>query len=191
MDERDGGLVEGVLHLRYIPARDYVQVRVYTPDAGFAVDPASIEVLRRGEVSIEELEATDPVVRAPGWRRIEGLDDAMGEGLILSVVRTGGSWQDLFDRLHSAIEPLLQAGWTTFDQDRDTSSEYGDSVSYMLERDAAAMQLEMYEDGVLVHYPLDNEPDDEEPTEGETIVDLSSATDQEVRTILLKRGWLD
>jgi hypothetical protein len=191
VDERDGDLVEGVLHLRYIPACDYVQVRVYTGAAGFAVDPASIEVIRREEVSIEELEATDPVVGEPGWRRIDSLEEAMGEGLILPVVRAGGSWQDLFDRLHRTIEPLLQAGWIVFDEDRDTSSEYGDSVSYMLERDAAAMQLEMFADGVLVYYPLDNEPDDEAPSEGETIVDLSSGTDEEVRTILLERGWLD
>jgi hypothetical protein len=191
VDERDGDLVEGVLHLRYIPARDYVQVRVYTSDAGFAVDPASIEVIRRGEVSIDDLEATDPVVGEPGWRRVHSLDVAMREGLILPVVRTGGSWQDLLDRLHSAVGPLLQAGWVKFDEDRDTSSEYGDSVSYLLERDDAAMQLEMYEDGVLVYYPLDEEPDDEEPSEGETIVDLSGATEDEVRAVFRGRGWLD
>ncbi len=155
VDDRDAERVEGVLHLRYIPARDYVQVRVLNDVGGFLVDPASVEVIHRAVVTVGELEDSDPVRGEPGWRRVTDLDQACRDGLVHDVVRQGGSWTDMFERLRHMIGPLLEAGWAIIDEDRETSANYGDSVSYVLERSDDVMQLELYEDDAIMLWPFD------------------------------------
>ena len=144
-----------MLHLRYIPARDYVQVRVLNDEGGFLVDPASVEVIQRAVVTVGELEDSDPVRGEPGWRRVTDLDQACRDGLVHDVVRQGGSWTDMFERLRHMIGPLLEAGWAIIDEDRETSANYGDSVSYVLERSDDVMQLELYEDDAIMLWPFD------------------------------------
>ena len=189
VDPRDGSIVEGVLHLRHIPTLDYVQVRVYG-DFGYEVDPSSIEVVRRGVMSVEELEKSDPVRGDPGWRRIVDLDEAQREGLIRAVVRRGGSWADMFDRLNRVAASLVEAGWAVFDQDQSPDSKDGDSVSYMLERGGTSIELGLDEHGCVYFFPLDEDltPDDEGYFED--LFNLDRASDDSIREEYRRRGWL-
>ena len=78
---RDATPVTGILHLRFIPSLNYVQVNVVL-DSGrsVSVDPQSVGVVEAGVVPVEELEANDPVVSDPGWRRVIDLDGATSRG---------------------------------------------------------------------------------------------------------------
>ncbi len=146
-------IVEGVLELRHITAPNFVHALVLVDEEGFAVEPASIEVLQRNVLTVEELESSDPAVDT-GWRRIADLDSAPGAGFVHQADRQGGTWSDMFARLDHAIELLLKAGWAIVDHDRQGSS-VGDSVTYTIQRGETYTQFEMYEDGELMLWPLD------------------------------------
>jgi len=173
--DRDALAVEGVLHLRHIPAKDYVQVRLINDDGGFFVDPSSVEVIERSVVPVEELERSDPVVGEPGWRRMTDLDAVRRDGLVHEVVRGGGTWSDLFARLEQMIAPLLQAGWSVVDRNQDQSAEFGDSVFCTIQRGATYTQFEMYEDGELMLWPLDENSSSEQ---GVPLTGIAQVTDE-------------
>ncbi len=181
VDDRDAAHVEGILHLRYIPAREYVQVRVVNDEGGYFVDPASVMVIHREVVPVAELEASDPVVHERGWRRVTDLDEARRQGLVHEVVRQGGTWKDMFDRLRHAIAPLLDAGWTVIDENRDQSSTHGDSVLYVLQRADTVMELDLYDDGDVMLLPYDENWSSDE---GVRLPDVDQITDDVVTEAL-------
>ncbi|MGY6499924.1 MAG: hypothetical protein ACXIVQ_03360 [Acidimicrobiales bacterium] len=74
-------------------------------------------------------------------------------------------WVSLFATLADISQPLFDAGWALTSTDADSSSEHGDSVFYGLERGGVTIELEYFDHGRLVGYPVDPEKDDDEPTE--------------------------
>jgi hypothetical protein len=113
-------------------------------------------VLQRAVVPVSELERGDPLVGQPGWERISDLAHATDQGLIPPRIEPeGGSWVDLYAELERRAQPMLDAGWAVVDTDQDESWEYGNSVAFDLERDGVTMELEYFEHGQLIAYPLD------------------------------------
>lgn len=140
VDDRDAETVEGILHIRHVPSLRYAQVNVIVNGEVRDVRPDSIEVLRAGEIAIEELEASDPIVGDEDWRRVVDIDQARDEGLLSpQTERAGGAWDDLFAALRERVLPLLHAGWTVTRTDREASSEFGDSVFFDLRRGATVL----------------------------------------------------
>jgi hypothetical protein len=189
-DDRDAAVVEGVLHLRYVPSLNYVQVDVVVDGDGLhSVRPDSIEVVQPDAVAVEDLEAEDPLLDETGWRRIVDLQQAEDEGLLQPPVeRVGGSWDDLFDDLRRRVQPLLDAGWTLVSTDREESSGFGDSVFYDLERDDVTIELEYYEHAQLVAYPVGDDEKDDEITE--PLFTIAESTLESSRTAFMEQGWL-
>jgi hypothetical protein len=191
-DDRDAETVEGVLHIRHVPSLGYAQVNVIADGQLRSVLPDSIEVLRAAAVSVTELEASDPLVHDDGWRRIVDLEHARSEGLLSPLVdRVGGTWDDLFDGLHERVLPLLNAGWALTGKDRDESWEYGDSVFCDLERDGAILNIEYYEHGQLVAYPVEEHAqDDEDPEPAAPFFSIDKSTPESSRLAFEEQGWL-
>jgi hypothetical protein len=192
-DDRDAETVEGVLHIRHVPSLGYAQVNVIADGRLRSVLPDSIEVLRAAAVSVTELEASDPVVHDDGWRRIVDLEQARSEGLLSPVDRVGGTWDDLFAGLHERVLPLLNAGWALARTDRDESWEYGDSVVYDLERDGAILNIEYYDHGQLVAYPVEEHAQDDEDCDSdpaEPLFWIDDSTPESSRLAFEEQGWL-
>lgn len=191
-DNRDAETLEGVLHIRHVPALGYAQVNVVVDGGYRSVIPGSIEVLRTATVSVTALEASDPLVHDDGWRRVVDLEQARSEGLLSPPVeRVGGSWDDLFAKLHERVRPLLNAGWALAGTDREESSEHGDSVFYDLERDGTVLNVEYYEHGQLVAYPVEAHPQDEEdPEPTEPFFSIYDSTLGSSRLAFEEQGWL-
>lgn len=78
----DSVAVEGILNIRYRKAWNRVMVDVITPDGKVSVDPKSVQVIEAGKMSIEKLDAADPISWEDGTRQITDLDLAIREGLI-------------------------------------------------------------------------------------------------------------
>lgn len=78
----DSVAVEGILNIRYRKAWNRVMVDVITPDGKVSVDPKSVQVIEAGKMSIEKLDAADPISWEDGTRQITDLDVAIREGLI-------------------------------------------------------------------------------------------------------------
>ena len=155
-----------------------------------SVLPDSIEVLGTAAVPVTELEASDPLIGDDGWRRIVDLEQARREGLLSPPVeRVGGSWNDLFASLHERVLPLLNAGWALTGTDRDESWEHGDSVFYDLERDGTTLNMEYYEHGQLIAYPVDERSQDvEDPAE--PFFSIYDSTPESSRLADEEKGWL-
>ena len=164
--------MEGILHLRYIPTLDYVQVNVSNDGRLQPVDPASVEVVQQAVVPVEELEKNDPVVGHARWRRVDDLAEAIRDGLVLPVERDGLTWQDLFGRLELVAQPLLDTGWRFTDQDHEESSQ-GDVVFGMLQRPGRFLIIEHYANGWTVFFPEDDrDPDDEDDEDVQDVEDV-------------------
>lgn len=110
---------------------------------------------------------TDQLVREPGRRRILDLAEAAESGLLQAPPRVGGTWDDLFAELERRARPMRDAGWRLFSTEREESWKYGDSVFYDLVRDGVQVQVELeyYEHGQLVAYPMFEEVDDGDVSE--------------------------
>ena len=191
---REAEIVEGVLRLRHVPSLDYVQVHVIGPPGYFfRVDPASVEVIRRGvePVSADELE--DPLRGDPGWRRITDLDTAIAEGLVPPVKkRPNISWSEMEDRLDRVTAPLVAAGWDIVYRDREASDQYGDSVFLDVERDELSMQLQYFEDDYLAVWPLEaSDEDDDDLGCSESLCEIEDASVERSRAVFAEQGWLD
>jgi hypothetical protein len=63
------------------------------------------------------------------------------------------------------VEPLLAAGWVRNDTDQEESWEYGDSVTYGLERSGVSIFVELYEDEYVLVWPGGVPEDPEEQSE--------------------------
>ena len=186
VDDRNGRSVEGTLYLRHVPTPEHVQVHVIAEGGSWAVVPDSIEVLVPEEVTVEDLEAHDPLVGQPGRRRISDLADAAEAGLLLESTRVGGTWDDMFAELERRARPMLDAGWRLVDTLHEESWEYGDSVFYDLERDGSVVELEYYEHGQLVAYPVVEEPvEDAEP-----FFSIHGSTEASALDAFRRQGWL-
>jgi hypothetical protein len=183
---RDAKAVEGILHLRYIPGLDYVQVNVNVDGRLVPVDPASVDVVRRRAVPIGRLEADDPTVSVDGWRRVDDLDDAIVEGLVQLVARDGLTWDDLWERLRRVRQPLLDAGWQVLDEDHEEGRD--ECVFGALGRDGQYLVIEHFPDGWTRYWPADENFLSDEDTEPiEFAPDLST---DELRTRYQDLGWL-
>jgi hypothetical protein len=187
--DRDAVVVEGVLHLRYVPMLHYVQVAVDVGDLSHAVDPVSVEVLTRGVVDPDFMDLRDPVFDTPGWHAEHDLEQAVAHGMVTAErVREGGSWQDLFDRLTEAVQPLVDAGWSRTGSFHRDSWEYGDDVSYMLQRGDTEIEIQYYEYGRFDVFPSDDPiggDDDPEPTP----LLFRAETRAELDAEFTQRGW--
>lgn len=186
-DDRDARSVEGILYLRHVPSPEHVQVQVLVDGGLWLVTPESIEVLVPQEVAVEDLEALDPLVGRPSRRRISDLADAAESGLLPESTRVGGTWDDLLDELELRARPMLDAGWRLFSTDQEESWRYGDSVFYDLERDGLRVELEYYEHGQLVAYPLLEEPDDDVT---EPIFSIHDSTPESALREFLTHGFV-
>lgn len=193
-DSRDSHVVVGTLCLRHVPSLNYVQVIVEDDQGGHFVDPISIEVIdvANWDSSRANDKPDDPLIDVPGWRPITDLDEAIREGLVPPVrTRQGGSWADLEGGLLELASPLLSQGWAIIETDREESAKYGDCVDLILERAEVRIDLQLYEDGALVLWPVDEtkyEKDDWEPDDPvETIED---ATAESSAAAYERVGWI-
>lgn len=191
VDDRDAETVEGILHIRHIPARQHVHVDVIVNGRSRSVRPDSIKVVRTGEVPVRELEDSDPVVGDDGWLRIVDIDQARDKGLLPpQTERTGGTWEDLFAALHERVLPLLDAGWVLTGTEREESWEFGDSVFYDLQRGTTVLNIEYYEHGQLVAYPVEERPDDWDGEAEEPYFSIADPTPASTRSAYEEQGWL-
>ena len=188
--DRDAETVEGVLHLRYVPDLDDVQVNVETDKGDSPVDPASVVVIRPAVVSPDSLDRNDPLFEWPGWHAVHDLDQAIADGLVPKQRnRQGGTWQDLTNSLETLTQPLIDAGWQRGEYYKEDSWEYGDSVAYDFLRDEAVISVEYFEDESLDVYPVvdNSDIDDPEPT----VPLFSAANEAELWAQFSQRGWLE
>lgn len=190
-DERDSSVVEGVLHLRFIPALNYVQVVVLQDHGAFNVDPGSIEILQTSVGKVEDIERNDPLRGQVGWRPMGSLEEAQAEGLVPVARAYGGvTWSDLFARGDQLVQSLLESGWIVTERYAETS--YGDpqSVLYSLQRSGEMIDVERYEDDVVVAYSGGASSDDageDEPTEPLFTADGDAVALSEFAC----QGWVD
>jgi hypothetical protein len=192
VDSRDRPAIEGVLQLRFVPSLNYVQVLVLRRGGGYDdVEPDSVEVLRRGAVSVEDIEAGEPLISEPGWRRIADLDQARAEGLLPRArVRAGGTWTDMRHRLDGVVAPLVQAR-QVFREYAEDSWEYGDSVAYDLQRGTERIEVELYEDGPIDVWRLGGEQDDCQGERGTPVLKLDYRDPEEARREAFGwQGWV-
>jgi hypothetical protein len=190
--ERDAGVIEGALHLRYVPSLDYVQVNVNRDGRLYGVHASSIEVLRPGAVPVADLEANDPVRHDPGWRSVTDLDQARAEGLIREPNVRTGTWTDMFAVLDRAVAPLLDAGWRIVDTYQDPDSKYGDVVAYDLERGDDLIEVDCGENGWIGGWELHPSDDPDNPsgaTEPSFVAD--GTDDEQCRAAFEQEGWLE
>lgn len=191
VDDRDAETVEGILHIRHIPPHQRAEVNVIVDGRSRSVRPDSVEVVRTGEVPVRELEVSDSFAGDYGWRRIVDIDQARDEGLLpLQIERTGGTWDDLFAALHERLLPLLDAGWILTEPVREESREFGDSVFYDLQRGTTVLNIEYYEHGQLVAYPVEERPDDWDGEPEEPYFSIDDSTPASSRSAFEEQGWL-
>ena len=177
-----------MLNLRYVPSLEYVQVTVETSHGSARVDPATVVVLRRQEVPVAELERGDPVVAQSGWRRASTLDEEMAAGFVRpAAVRAGGSWAEMFARLYELAAPLSDAGWKVVKEMREESREHGDSVMLELEKAGIVIELEYYEDGGLVAFPVEDGSQDHSTRQYFGLEDVTAAS---ARTAFSNQRWI-
>ena len=188
-DSRDRPIVEGVLHIRYVPSRRYVQVMVGRHD----VEPDSIEVLRPGAVPVEEVEPNEPLRSDPGWRKILDLNQARAEGLVhVTRGRAGGTWEELRCRLDGVVAPLVDAGWRAVREYAEDSWEFGDSVAYELKRGDERIEVELYEDGPIDVWRLEEHEVERNGEPSPPLLKLDFADTEEARREAFSReGWID
>lgn len=98
----------------------------------------------------------------------------------------------VFSKLRERVLPLLNAGWTLSGTDRDESWEYGDSVFYDIERDGTIVNIEYYEHGQLVAYPVEEGAADDDGSEpAEPYFSIDDSTPESSRLAFENQGWLD
>ncbi len=189
-DERDASVVEGVLHLRFVPALNYVQVIVLNDDGAYNVDPDSIEILQASVAKAKDIERNDPLRGELGWRPMGSLEEAQAKGLVPVARAYGGAtWSDLFARGDQLVQSLLESGWVVTERYAETS--YGDpqSVMYSLQRNGEMIDVERYEDDVVVAYRGGANPD--EAGEDEATEPLFTADgDAMALSEFAGQGWL-
>lgn len=196
-DRRRAMLLEGILYIRYVPILDYVQVAVIEDGHLYDADPETIEVLRRAAVSVETLVRDDPLRSTRGWRQVDTLDQARAQGLVLPPIsRDGVPWADLLKELDSRVAPLLAAGWKITEHDQDESFNYGDSVSYRLERGALAILIEYHQSAEVRGDWLQGKPAQQNPATpsdepSEPAFTVAEGTNDACARAFCQQGWME
>lgn len=187
-ERRSARHVEGILYLRFVPSLSYVQVEVLTSEAMFDVDPRTIEVIEPAVVTIEALEAKDPITQDPSWRRILDLAQAAEEGgLLESLDLTGGTWEEMFADLDAIVTPLVADGWEVLDRLQEESSTHGDSVLCSLKRGRTAIDVEYFNDRWLqVWDGASSDPNNCDPP----LFEIEDATPTSAAEMFRTQGWL-
>lgn len=96
----------------------------------------------------------------------------------------------MFAALHDIVAPLLERGWVLVSTERDVSWEHGDSVFYDLEREGLVIELEYYEQGDLVAYPMGDDRPMEEDGVTEAYFVLDAPSQDECWRAFVKQGWM-
>lgn len=192
VDGRDHQVVVGTLCLRHVPSLNYVQVIVEDDQGSHFVDPISVEVINAAGDNRVTDKPDDPFMEDPGWRLITDLDEAIREGLVPPVrTRRGGSWADLEGRLLEFALPLLSHGWAIIETDREESAKYGDCVDLILERAGVCIDLQFYEDGALVLWPVDETKYDNDDWEPEDPLEtIENATAESSAVAFERIAWI-
>ena len=176
----------GILHLRFVPFVKSVHVDVILPNSlSVSVDPASIQVVRAGVVPVEQLEAGDPVVSDPGWRRIFDLNEAINDGLVREVIRDGLSWDDLIVRMRRVLQPLIDAGWEASGEETDESED--ECVVCCLQRGEDRLSVDHYPDGWTHIWITDEEGLSGEDAEAVAVF----PDDDDAGWVAREHGWIE
>lgn len=179
-NRREGRVLEGTLWVSDINRWGTVAVKVLADGRLTGVVVGSIEVL----------EPSPQVVSAIPGVRVANLREADEQGYLPPPVeRTNDTWADLDAHLLERAQPLLDAGWQVTGTDRDESWEYGDSVFLQLTRSGGTIELEYYDHGQLVAYPVTS-PHEEPDEEAEPFFSIVDATHERARLEFAAQGWL-
>lgn len=164
-DRLDGGIVEGILRLRYVPLADYVQVNVEDERGSHSIVADTIEVLQPSVDVVADDDVDDPLRPGKGWRRIVSLEEARLDHLVhRPFVPPGMTSHELTATVLRMIQPIVDIGWTV------------DDVSHRVEWDGVEVLASISRSGQLIDVKYDatrdcvvvypeskNDPD--EPTE--------------------------
>ena len=188
--DREATEVEGVLHLRYVPALNYVQVNLLKDGAVFDADPRSIQVLDPGVEPPERLEEVDPLRGDADWRPIRDLDAAQAAGLVPATRDYGGvTWADLFARGDKLVQPLVDAGWVVTERHAERTFGVPDSVMYSLNRMGELVDVERFEDDHVTVYPGGEMPYERDEDDVQEPL-FAAKSDVETAAEFARRGWL-
>lgn len=101
----------------------------------------------------------------------------------------GARWATMLDQLDDRATPLIAAGWHVIATGNDESWEFGDSVHRDYERQGERIELEYYEHGELVAYPLTDAPvGDEEGSAA--LFSVPASTSETAAAAFKERGWV-
>lgn len=141
-------------------------------------DPDLISVLN-GQHTVQDFRAPDAVARL---RRISRTAHSTGD------FATDADWDHVCEEMQRRAKWLTAAGWRHIGTDSDHSWEYGNSVFWDLERDGVVIQLEFYDHGQLVAYPVSEWAQDDELAE--PYFSIHRSTVESSREAFEAQGWL-
>jgi len=96
----------------------------------------------------------------------------------------------LWEVLSPLIGPLTDAGWEVMQESPEVSWEFGNSVTYELERLGAAINVEYYDVGELVAYDVDPDYDPERDEPSEPLFTIPSPTVEVAVEWYRRQGWI-
>lgn len=97
----------------------------------------------------------------------------------------------MFGALRDVAVPLLASGWVLVSTERDVSSEHGDSVFYDLEREGVVIELEYYEHGDLVAYPMGDDTPPDVDDVAEPFFVLEAPSREQCWQAFEAHGWIN
>lgn len=186
-DAVDGRIVEGVLRLRHVPLRDYVQVVVENDAGSYIVAADTVDVMRPGVAVVDDEDVDDPLRGDIGWRRVTSLPAARRDGLIKRpAVPPGTTSAGLEAGIRNLARPLVDGGWAI------------QNVSIWVEWDRVEVACTVERDGSvadLMHDAAGNAiqlfPGEVSPTDGPTEpIGCSEATVDACAAAYREVGWL-
>lgn len=141
-------------------------------------DPDLISVLN-GQHTVQDFKAPDAVARL---RRISRTAHSTGD------FATDADWDHVREEMQRRAQWLTAAGWNHIGTDSDHSWEYGNSLFWDLERDGVVIQLEFYDHGQLVAYPVSEKAQDDDLAE--PYFSIHRSTVESSREAFEAKGWL-
>lgn len=181
IDAREGPIVEGTLHLRYVATFKCVNVGVEVSGGGWAfVIPSTVEVIAPAS---PEQSRKD---RRP--LRHRDLDAAREAGLVREVERLGGTWAELFAQLTEFTQPLVDASWELHGTEASTDDGI-ETVIHYLRRDGVELNIEWEPGFRLDIYDMTARALMDDPPLEATAV-LTRPTPAECRDTYQKHGWI-
>jgi len=95
---------------------------------------------------------------------------------------------DLSEGMTQRVQALIDAGWVLAYTESDQSWQYGNSMFWGLERDRVTIELEYYDHGQLVAYPVsERDPADEL---AEPYFSITKSTVESSRAAFAAQRWL-